>query len=379
MNTQKIDLNELAKVLAEKARGRALTPQSVFITLAKECGLKIRVRDAQKSFAQVQPIVKKLVDEGLLTYYHDSENPRYIVAGKSTTLPVYRTPEHGNIRRFNNRGEGETALKLMSQRPFFVDKEAVTAELTKAEADLGALPQLYKDRVLGADEFSTEKERLTLLCIQLRTLQCFAGDDPVYFPTFADYRGRLYFGGGIASPHNGKFARELFMRSEEKALGVKMITLDCRSSFAQMICILTGNTALGKLCGIGTTAEADLYVGFGTQAGLSEDRAKALRETLKQIIMPSAYGAGTGVVDRAIEGTDISDEEKKSLKELTDQYFGALRTKVQKIAKEFADDGDQLEWVTPSANIPRQKYWQKRSVQYVTGDCSGIYYPPATN
>lgn len=364
-------LNETAKLalirtLASLDTGKGISVQNVFLRTARALGLEIKPRNVEP-LRECLPIIRDLIDEGVIEYWHSETMPRYTLREGATSRACYRTePTGAVIRASNNRGNGLRALELMSARPFYLSRDRVRAELDQVTADLESLPQAWQDGILRGEAYTSQKAALEAKqaqCNALLTLPNCA----VYFDTAADYRGRLYFGGGLASPHNGRFAREVFTREGE-------VTLDCRSSFAQMITLLTGDAALGRACGIGTTENCDLYLQVAEQAGIPRAKAKAHRDELKHAIMPRAYGAGEARSKEAL--TSFSETEQVSILKQLDS-FTRITKRAQAAAAEFADDGDQLEWSAPCGNSPRQEYYIMKSAVFCTGSNDRLYYPPS--
>lgn len=364
-------LNETAKLalvrtLASLDTGKGISVQNVFLRTARALGLEIKPRNVEP-LRECLPVIRDLIDKGVLEYWHSETMPRYTLREGATHRACCRTePVGAVIRACNNRGNGLRALELMSARPFYLNREAVRTELDKVNADLESLPQAWRDDILRGEEYATQKASLEAKQAQCKALLSLP-ECAVYFDTAADYRGRLYFGGGLASPHNGKFAREVFTRPDE-------ITLDCRSSFAQMISILMGDAALGRACGIGTNADCDLYLQVAEQAGIDRQKAKAHRAELKGAIMPRAYGAGEARSKEALQS--FSDYEQVAILKRLDS-FTRITKRAQAAAAEWADDGDQLSWRTPCGNHPKQDYWMTKSAQFCTGNNDCLYYPPA--
>lgn len=356
----------LVRTLASLDTGKGISVQNVFLRTARALDLKIKPRNVEP-LRECLPIIRDLIDEGVLEYWHSETMPRYTIREGATHRACCRTePVGAIIRARNNRGNGLRALELMSARPFYVNHDAVQAVLDHINTDLKTLPQAWEDGVLRGEEYTSRKASLEAKQMQCKALLSLP-DCAVYFDTAADYRGRLYFGGGLASPHNGKLAREMFTRADE-------VTLDCRSSFAQMISLLTGDAALGRACGIGTKADCDLYLQVAEQAGIDREKAEAHRAELKGAIMPRAYGAGEAHSKEALKS--FNDCEQVAILKRLDS-FTRITKRAQAAAAEFADDGDQLEWTTPCGNHPKQDYWLMKSVQFCTGSNDCLYYPPA--
>lgn len=356
----------LVRTLASLDTGKGISVQNVFLRTARALNLTVKPRDVEP-LRDCLPIIRELVDEGILEYWHSETLPRYTLREGATTRACCRTePVGAVIRARNNAGNGLRALELMSTRPFYLDRTKVQATLDRVTADLESLPQAWKDGILRGEEFTAQKASLEAKQAQCRALLALP-EGAVYFDTAADYRGRLYFGGGLASPHNGRFAREVFTGPDE-------VTLDCRSSFAQMIALLTGDAALGRACGIGTTDECDLYLQVAEQAGIDREKAKAHRDALKHAIMPRAYGAGEARSKEAL-ACFTETEQIAVLKRL--DAFTRITKRAQATAAEWADDGDQLEWTTPCGNRPKQEYFVMKSAQFCTGTNDKLYYPSA--
>lgn len=357
----------LVRTLASLDTGKGISVQNVFLRVAHALNLEIKPRNVEPLRA-CMPVIRDLVDEGVLEYWHSETMPHYTLREGATSRACCRTePVGAVIRARNNRGDGLRALELMSARPFYLNRDKVQTELERVTADIESLPQAWQDGILRGEAYTSQKAALEAKQKQCKALLALP-DCAVYFDTAADYRGRLYFGGGLASPHNGKFAREVFTQQGE-------VTLDCRSSFAQMIAILTGDAALGRACGLGTTDDCDLYLQVAEQAGIAREQAKAHRDALKHAIMPRAYGAGEARSKEALAGAFTEAEQVAVLKRL--DSFTRITKRAQATAAEWADDGDQLEWTTPCGNHPRQEYFVMKSAQFCTGSSDRLYYPPA--
>lgn len=357
----------LIRTLASLDTGKGISVQNVFLRTARALRLEVKPRSVE-TLRECLPIIRDLVDEGIIEYWHSETMPRYTLREGAVSRASCRTsPVGAVIRARNNRGNGLRALELMSARPFYLNRARVRTELDLVTVDLETLPQAWEDGILRGEAYTSQKAALEAKQAQCKALLALP-DTAIYFDTAADYRGRLYFGGGLASPHNGKFAREVFTRRDE-------ITLDCRSSFAQMIALLTGDAALGRACGIGTTDECDLYLQVAEQAGIDREKAKAHRDALKHAIMPRAYGAGEARSKEALEGAFTEAEQVAILNRL--DSFTRITKRAQAAAAEWADDGDQLEWPTPCGNHPRQEYFIMKSAVFCTGSNDRLYYPPS--
>ena len=357
----------LIRTLASLDTGKGISVQNVFLRTARALRLEIKPRNVEP-LRECMPVIRDLVDEGILEYWHSETTPRYTMREGATCRAYCRTaPTGAIIRARNNRENGLRALELMSARPFYLNRGRVRTELDQVTADLETLPQAWEDGILRGETYTSQKAALEAKRAQCKALLALP-DTAVYFDTAADYRGRLYFGGGLASPHNGKFAREVFTREGE-------VTLDCRSSFAQMITLLTGDAALGRACGIGTTDECDLYLQVAEQAGIDRQKAAAHRDALKHAIMPRAYGAGEARSKEALADAFTEAEQVAIMKRL--DSFTRITKRAQAAAAEWADDGDQLEWTTPCGNHPRQEYYITKSVVFCTGSNDRLYYPPS--
>lgn len=362
-----IERTALIRALASLDQGRGISAQNVFLRTARALRLEIKPRNVEP-LRECMPVIRDLVDDGILEYWHSETMPRYTMRESAPRRAYCRTePTGAIIRARNNRENGLRALELMSARPFYLNKGRVRTELGQVTADLEALPQAWEDGILRGKAYASQKAALEAKQAQCKALLALP-DCAVYFDTAADYRGRLYFGGGLASPHNGRFAREVFTQPGE-------VTLDCRSSFAQMIALLTGDAALGRACGIGTTENCDLYLQIAEQAGIACEKAKANRETLKYAIMPRAYGAGEALTKEALTDAFTEAEKIQIMKRL--DAFSRITKRAQAAAAEFADDGDQLEWTTPCGNHPRQEYYIMKSAVFCTGSNDRLYYPPS--
>ena len=358
----------LIRTLASLDTGKGISAQNVFLRTARALRLEIKPRNVEP-LRECMPVIRELIDEGILEYWHSETMPRYTMREGATCRAYCRTaPTGAIIRARNNRENGLRALELMSARPFQLNRARVRVELDKVTADLETLPQAWEDGILRGEAYTSQKAALEAKQAQCKALLALP-NTAVYFDTAADYRGRLYFGGGLASPHNGKFAREVFTHESE-------ITLDCRSSFAQMISILMGDAALGRSCGLGTTENCDLYISIGMQAGLSEDFCRAHRDPLKYSIMPRAYGAGEERTKETLTQAGFTADQTMAVVKRLDA-FTRLAKRAQAAAAEFADDGDQLEWSTPCGNHPRQEYYITKSVVFCTGSNDRLYYPPS--
>lgn len=360
-----LNLELLARTLGSLDTGKGISAQTVFMRTARAMGLKIKPRNVD-NLRQCLPTIRALVDEGIIEYWDSETTPRYTVREGAAAVAYCRTtPEGAIVRTRNNAGNGRRALELMSIRPFYVSRETVEQEAATCKAELEILPQTWADGILRGDAYASRKATLEDRLAQCKALLALP-ECAVYFDTAADFRGRLYFGGGRASPHNGKFARRAYAQAGE-------VTLDCRSSFAQMISLLTGDAALGRACGIGTDADCDLYLQVAEQAGIAREKAKAHRDALKHAIMPRAYGAGENRTKEALAGAFDDAEQIAILKRL--DAFTRVCKRAQAAAAEFADDGDQLQWATPCGNRPQQEYWLQKSKSFCTGDNERLYYP----
>lgn len=356
----------LIRTLASLDTGKGISVQNVFLRTARALGLEIKPRNVEP-LRECLPIIRDLVDGGVIEYWHSETMPRYTLREGAVAKSSCRTePTGAVIRARNNRGNGLRALELMSARPFYLNRARVRVELDQVTADLETLPQAWADGILRGEAYNSQKAALEAKQAQCKALLSLP-NSAVYFDTAADYRGRLYFGGGLASPHNGKFAREVFTREDE-------VTLDCRSSFAQMITLLTGDAALGRACGIGTTDECDLYLQVAEQAGIDREKAKAHRDALKHAIMPRAYGAGEARSKEAL--TSFTESEQVAILKRLDS-FTRITKRAQTAAAEWADDGDELEWSTPCGNHPKQEYYVMKSAVFCTGSNDRLYYPPS--
>ena len=349
--------------------------QSLFMWVAKQLGLPTSPRKVKESFAAAKPIIKAMVERGTVDFYYQEGGYSFYTVPTSAeraamaTRPVGR----GDVRMSWHMPEESLhlqAAKALARRAFTPNAERV--KVLKAKLAEGIIFQDGKWHRM--DEAPTEEERAKLeeqkaIADALETL------GTVSFDVACDDRGRFYFGGGLVSPHNGRLLRWIFTQEDE-------ITLDHRTSFAQLVSILYMLPDLGKQCGIGTEAACDLYLGVLKAAGIDADHESPERKVCKKVIMPMSYGqALKNAVKEAEELGKSLGIESERLKKVIDaavkaaKAFEKLAFDTRRFAQECADDGEMPMWKTPSGFFARKDYYTRRRIEWCTGDDSGEVFP----
>ena len=161
----------LIRTLASLDTGKGISAQNVFLRTARALRLEIKPRNVEP-LRECMPVIRDLVDEGILEYWHSETMPRYTMRGEGATSRAYcRTaPTGAIIRARNNRENGLRALQLMSARPFYLNRARVRVELDKATTDLESLPQAWQDGILRGEAYTSQKAALEAKQAQCKAL-----------------------------------------------------------------------------------------------------------------------------------------------------------------------------------------------------------------
>lgn len=349
--------------------------QTLFMWVAKQLGLPTSPRKVKESFASVKPIVKAMVERGTVDFYYQEGGFSFYVVPTSAERAAMATRPvgEGDVRMSWHMSEGSLhlqAAQALARRPFLPNAERV--KILKQKLAEGII---FKDgKWHRMDEAPTEEEK-DKLAEQKAIAEALDTLGTVSFDVACDDRGRFYFGGGLVSPHNGRLMRWIYTQDDE-------VTLDHRTSFAQLVSILYMLPDLGKQCGIGTDAACDLYLGVLKAAGIDAAHDSPERMVCKKVIMPMSYGqALKNAVKEAEElGKNLGIEHER-LKKVIDaatkaaKAFEKLSFDTRRFAQECADDGEMPSWVTPSGFKACKDYYTRRRIEWCTGDDSGEVFP----
>ena len=381
-------MNEQIINCIREQRKPTLTAQALFSLVASAAGFKVMPRNAVEIFKAVSDTVQELVESGELSY-------QYVQDGGSYSIHHHAPQEVQGVepnKRFNGDSLHLQAARLMASRKFRPNSERVKiarTELEKGKVFSGGewLTQEEYDRKITSDPFEeAENDSLhdeaksfnELVSIQKWMIEQMKEDPGERtFAVKCDDRGRFYYKGGFLSPHNGRFARWLYTHSDE-------LTFDHRTSFAQMISIILGDSELGSKVGITSDMDGDFYQGIAASVGIEIDRHGIDREAMKRAIMPAAYGAGEKLSRARFEKV-YADKDQEANKELWDvvakslKNFAHLQAQTRQFARMFAEDGETPEWLTPSGFTAKKHYFVHRQVQVVFDmDESNSWFRPMT-
>lgn len=368
-----------------ESRKQTITAQALFSIVARAEGYKLMPRNAAETFKAVSETVRTLVESGEISYQYAADGGYYSIHHHN---PQEVQGVEPNIR-FNGESLHLRAAQIMSARiftPNIARVKIAREELEKGLVYSGGewLDREAYERKLVSDAFEEAsndslnevKPFNELHAIQKWVVEQFEKDpSPRTFPVKNDDRGRFYYKGGFLSPHNGRFARWLYTHEDE-------VTFDHRTSFAQMIAIILGDAELGEQVGITSNREGDFYQGLAREAGLEIDRHSLDREAMKRAIMPAAYGAGEKLSRARFEKVyaDKGEEPNKELWEVVAKSlknFAHLQAQTRTFAREFAEDGETPEWLTPSGFTAKKHYFVHRQVQVVfdTNEANSWFRP----
>jgi hypothetical protein len=201
-----------------------------------------------------------------------------------------------------------------------------------------------------------------------------------HYQVKADFRGRLYYVSGMLNPQAGGVAGYILGHDDQ-------VTYDSTASFAQFISVVTGDRALADACNLlnFTDNVKDFYGNVYALASGNACPAKDSfeRAVAKSYLMPKAYGSGDETSrDRALqmaqeEGQDV--DAAAAIVDVLTTYDGlnVVKKHASNAAGNLAEEGKQLEWVTPSGFTVKQNYWVTASEQWKTGESSNEYIPTA--
>lgn len=370
-----------------ESRKQTITAQALFSIVARAEGYKLMPRNAAETFKAVSETVRTLVESGEISYQYAPDGGYYTVHHHTPQEVQGVEPNH----RFNGDSLHLQAARIMSARIFTpnmtrvkIAREELEAGLVYSGGEWLNREEYERKLVVDAFEEATNdslnevKPFNELRAIQKWMIEQFEQDSsPRVFPVKNDDRGRFYYKGGFLSPHNGRFARWLYTHEDE-------CTFDHRTSFVQMISLILGDDELGRQVGITSDAEGDFYQTLAKEAGLEIDRHGTDREAMKRAIMPASYGAGEKLSRARFEKVyaDKGEEVNKALWEVVAKslkIFAHLQAQTRNFAREFAEDGETPEWLTPSGFTAKKHYFVHRQVQVVFDvDESNSWYRPMT-
>lgn len=351
--------------------------QNTMQAVARACGLDVE-RDATTDLTAIKPVMRELVASGAITFHHvEGGTSYYNVQGVDPLVGNSARPVgQGQVRKDWRVREGTIharVLELFARKPWTVNVERL--EILKDALAKGKLwtengfieadtqSDAYKQQMAQASAYSAIVERFGGTCS---------------FDVWGDNRGRLYFGGGYASPMMGKLARWVYSSGA-------MVCLDHRTSFAQNYSLLTGSY-LGKFCGVGTADDCDFWQGALHAYGVDIKPHTHHRNACKGYGMVTFYGAShdTAIskadpeLKKAIALGEITSEEADAIREALTQFGDTLRQfgeRVRTWAKSFTDWGKFPQWETPSGFIAMKEYYHHKTVVWNSGENEGIYYP----
>lgn len=390
-------IDTVNKVLAKHA-GERMTAQGFFSIHANAFKLSTAPRKINGTFSSLADLIAWEVDTGLVDFeYNLTGTSYYTIKGVK--------PEAQSEAVHNPRcKEGTThkmAQKLFTLREFmpnlahlecaehqlnegkvfkkgeWLTEDQYNVQYSQAKPDAW---EISGNDIIYADERSTFKELHAQQIEIVEQMKKIRG--PIKFSVKCDDRGRFYLLGGITSPHNGRFARWLYTQPDE-------VTLDHRTSFAQIIAIILGDNVLGDTVGVTNDTASDFYVSALKAFGVIIERNSYEREACKSAIMPASYGAGEELAKARFDavfarakarGETVTPERQAQVWDACAKVlhvFDALRKKTQNFAKWCADDGETPAWVTPSGFIAKKDYFCKRKVvvTLTTDDEDTAYFP----
>lgn len=378
---------EIADNISDNSRRAKYAAQSFLIRVALEAGMKISPRHIAESIRVASELTKIMVENGKVSYagavneegyYYlkDSRKNEDNGVVENWRMPKdsihYRATEICVMRGFkpNAINVREAENMLNNDRVFVGGKWMDRTAFARRHEDP------YTNAIDDIDDDVQGSSFDELLNIQKWMIKEWKEDPEVrMFGMKMDDRGRRYFLGGFLSPHNGRFARWMYTHDGE-------ITFDHRTSFAQMITLLTGDAELGKHVGLGTDNPSDFYVGIAEANGIQIDRHGIAREAMKRAIMPACYGAGErrsrAGFEAVYKAADMEpNEELWAVVEKYLKTFQHLQVQTRTFAKSFADEGENPEWTTPSGFTAKKDYWVNRSVLVTLDtDTSNLWYRP---
>ena len=367
-------IREIARALEAREVSK-YSAQSFFLKVAHLMGLPTSPRKIKSSLASVKHAVTALVNEGWVDFYYQEGGYSWYIIPTSAERARMTARAVGEGRVLENwRLPSDSlhmqAAKLMATRKYTPNPAKVkTLKAKLAEGIIFKDGHWVKLDEAPEEEDRTRYEEQKAIADALETLGAAS------FDVGCDGRGRFYLGGGLISPQAGRLLRWIYTADDE-------VTLDHRTSFAQLLSLLYGLPSLGKQCGIGTDAPCDLYLGILKDAGIDADHDSAERKVCKKVVMPMAYGQAAK--NAAKEAEDLGKSlgiEPDRLKKVIDaalkaaKAFEKLSFDARRFAQECADDGEQPQWVTPSGYISCKEYYTRRRVEWCTGDDSGTVMP----
>lgn len=367
-------VRSIAKALEAREVSK-YSAQSFFLKVCSLMGLPTSPRKIKQSLASAKHCVKALVDSGYVDfYYNEGSYSWYIIPTSAERAKMTARPVGAGkvLESWHLPAESlhMQAAKLMATRKYIPNPTRVqTLKQKLAEGIVFKEGKWSKLDDAPTEEDKTRYEEQKAIADALDTLGAAS------FDVGCDDRGRFYLGGGLISPQAGRLMRWIYTSDDE-------VTLDHRTSFAQILSLLYGLPDLGVKCGIGTDKATDLYLGILAAAGITADHESAERKVVKKVVMPMAYGQSAKNAQREAEdlGKSLGIEPAR-LKQVIDaalkaaKAFEKLSFDARRFAQECADDGEQPKWTTPSGFIACKEYTTRRRVEWCTGDDSGEVMP----
>lgn len=349
--------------------------QSFFLKVCSLMGLPNSPRKLKQSLASAKHCVKALVDSGYVDfYYNEGAYSWYIVPTSAERAKMTARPVGAGqvLESWHLPAESlhMQAARLMASRKYAPNPERV--RILKQRLVEGFIFRDGKFVKMDENPLTEDREKYEE---QKAIAEALDSLGAASFDVGCDDRGRFYLGGGLISPQAGRLMRWIYTSDEE-------VTLDHRTSFAQILSLLYGLPDLGMKCGIGTDKPTDLYLGILEAAGITADHESAERKVVKKVVMPMAYGQSAKNAQKEAEdlGKNLGIEPAR-LKQVIDvalkaaKAFEKLSFDARRFAQECADDGEQPKWTTPSGFIACKEYTTRRRVEWCTGDDSGEVMP----
>ena len=367
-------VREIARALEAREVSK-YSAQSFFLKVCQLMGLPTSPRKIKQSLASAKHAVTALVNDGWVDFYYNEGGYSWYIIPTSAERARMTARAVGEGRVLENWHLPSDSLhmqaaKLMATRKYTPNPERV--KTLKAKLAEGII--FKEGKWSRLDDAPTEEDKARFE-EQKAIAEALESLGAASFDVACDDRGRFYLGGGLISPQAGRLMRWVYTHDDE-------VTLDHRTSFAQILALLYGLPDLGIKCGIGTEADCDLYTGILKAAGIDADHDSPERAVTKKVVMPMAYGQSAKNAQKEAEdlGKNLGIEPAR-LKQVIDaalkaaKAFEKLSFDARRFAQECADDGEQPQWVTPSGFKACKEYTTRRRIEWCTGDDSGETMP----
>lgn len=364
----------------QKAGRPRVVAQTVFITVARVCGLQA-TRNIISDMTAVKPLIRAMVADGSLAFHHVEGGTSYYTIPSVDGMTGNTAHQAGSATfEVDQKHIAEDCLHLQAGRLIASRVWRINTRRLEEARDKHANGYMFDDFkwVKTPDEndtaFIAQRQQIAAISAIVESIGV-----NVAFDAFCDDRGRFYVRGGYASPYMGKLGRWLYTADDE-------VTLDHRTSFAQNFALLTGD-AMGQHCGVGTAEDCDFWHGLLAPYGVNIAPHSLHRDACKAYGMPLFYGAGQSLaaqrrdalLKQAVSAGEIDQPQADAIAEALDavgEKLKGFQEMTRDFAQSFVDWGEDPHWTTPSGFRAEKRYRTHKSIVWNSGENDCTWYCP---